>query len=138
MSKKTVKASDVFHAQQPFFGKKATFSEAFPTVDKLHVDVQESGSGVRPGFSHRGYDSATAHEYLDCRNSRCHNGGVKLGDVLRSLVDSESTTSETTHFCQGYEGSPRSKQLARQCDHSFKVTVTISYKPNRSEATKLK
>jgi hypothetical protein len=138
MSKnKTMNASDVFNATHPVFGKKASFADTFPTIEELHVDVLESGSGVRPGFHRRGYDSASAKEFVNCSNSHCFNGGFNLGDILREVVKSGNTTSETDHYCQGYEGSPKGKKFYQTCDHSFRVKISARYKATQPSASEV-
>ncbi len=47
---KRQKASDVFNQGESIMGPKVPLKEAFPTIDKLRVEVTESGRGVSPMF----------------------------------------------------------------------------------------
>lgn len=126
MSEKRDKASDVFNKTNYVLGEKKPFAEAFPQIEKLTVDVEETD-----GFStvsDCSYGNSTAGEYIDCSNSSCYKGGFRLGAIIREMIDKKSSETETTEFCRGYEGSPKGRRKYGPCDHQFNVKVKILYK----------
>ena len=127
---KRQKASDVFQESNFILANKAKFSDAFPTIAKLRVEVIESGRGVPAyiGSSPAVYDQTRAGEYLNCSNPLCYSGGFRLGALVRQMVMSGEKELETTELCQGYKGSPKGRKNYGPCGNSFKVKVNIEYK----------
>ncbi len=124
-----MKAQDVFNETDYPFGKASSFSEAFPTIADLRIEVEEYGDGVpeklrKTTYTHHNFPG----EYINCRNRRCYNGGFRLGELLRFMTAANKTESESTEFCQGYEGSPKGRVKDGPCENYFKVAITIEYK----------
>lgn len=124
---KRQKASDVFRETEFLFAKKSGFDQAFPQIASLSGTVEEDGDGVSKWRRIR-YLSKETGEYFDCSNPLCYNGGFSVGNILRGMVASGATREEDTHFCQGYEGSPKGRRRDRDCMNSFRVTVDIEYR----------
>jgi len=124
------KASDVFRETNFFLGEKVAFAKAFPSIETLRVEVEEDGDGVRYEWGRVSvYTQERSGEYINCSNLLCYNGGFRLGDILRHIVENKLTHHEAFEVCQGYEGSPKGRRKYRSCCNSFKVKVTITYKP---------
>jgi hypothetical protein len=68
------RARDAFEESQPFFGSKASFADAFPTVETLSMTVTEQDDH-RVELSTRTYGLENVSEYIDCSNPSCNRGG---------------------------------------------------------------
>ncbi len=122
------KASDVFREAQFLFARKGTFAEAYPTISKLKVEVEEQGRGVNAFYGPSVYTEENAGEYVDCSNPLCYNGGLHLGDILRAMVRENQTDREVAKLCQGYNGSPKGRRNYGPCVNSFRVKVHVDYR----------
>lgn len=129
MCDKREKASDVFQKINFVFAEKTTFEKAFPQIEKIKVEVIETGEGISDWNTKRIYDKNSAGEYINCHNNRCYNGGFCLGEIIRGMIYANKTETETTEFCQGYEGSPKGRKKYGNCFNHFKIKVKIEYKP---------
>ena len=136
-----MKASDVFGQSKPFLGGfTSEFDRAFPEIEKVVVEVEEEGDVSPDPFGgettkKRVYGKSTLPgEYIDCSNPRCYNGGFRLSQTLRFMVDSRETNREEIYFCQGYEGSPKGRVKYDDCDNRFKVKITVVYKEETPDA----
>lgn len=108
--------------------KKVLFKEAFPQIADIEATVTQPGRGLG------GYDSSRTltktnppGEYEDCNNPECCNGGVRIGEMLREMVENRQTQREFETFCPGYEGSPKGRRKYRRCGAEFKVRIKITY-----------
>lgn len=124
---KHMKASDVFNSHQPFYGEKSTFAKAFPTIEKLTVEVTEVPSHFSPGGKSV-YDEKSVGEFVNCTNTQCYNGGFKLGSIVREMVHVKQAEWSGSKRCQGYEGSPKGRKRYRSCWHDFEISIAITYR----------
>ncbi len=123
------KASDVFRDTEFVFGKKASFDEAFPTIEDLTVEVEEFGQGITKGNRQRVYRKQNfPGEYIDCDNPLCYNGGFSIGEILREMVANTQMELDTSKLCQGNEGSPKGRRIHKKCMNAFHIKVSIKYK----------
>ena len=123
------KASDVFRESTFVFGDKVPFEEAFPTIEDIEVRVTETGTGLFGESESRILrDKKHIGEFVNCSNSICYNGGVRIGSIINSMVSNLQTEYSKGHICQGYEGSPKGRKKYRNCVNYFKVEIHISYK----------
>jgi len=123
------KASDVFQEKNFMFSRKVSFDEAFPEIEDLIIEVEESSGVPSPGGSKSIYNRQNMPgEYINCSNSLCYNGGFSIGSILREMVSKKQTELETSKFCQGNEASPKGRRVYRKCWHSFKTKVSIKYR----------
>jgi len=120
------KASEVFRDANFVFSKKVSFDEEFPEIEDVKIVVRQSGRGIRDWNSVSHYGKVG--EYIDCANPLCYRGGFSIGDILRSMVRDRQEHYEGSHFCQGYEGSPKGRRKYGPCMNGFHVTVDITYK----------
>lgn len=127
-----MKASDVFREANFLFSTKTSFDEAFPEIEDIVVEVVEVGEGVgRWSDEERARIYSKSHlpgEYIDCSNSRCYNGGVSIGSIIRAMLRKHDTDHQVSKMCQGYEGSPKGRRRYRSCRNHFDVKVSIKYK----------
>lgn len=122
------KAQDVFQDTNYAFVEKSSLEKAFPSISDISVKVLESGEGVEEWNQERYFSRENAGEYINCSNSMCYNGGFRLGEILRYMVNNNLTEYETTRRCQGYEGSPKGRKRYGNCYNQFDIKVAIKYK----------
>lgn len=121
------KASEVFREANFVFAKKAPFSEAFPEIADVRIEV-EIGHGYS-GSDKRVYSGQyLPGEYVDCNNSLCYNGGFSIGQVLRDMVRARVADKEGSAICKGYEGSPKGRRKYRDCLNYFRYKVHVEYR----------
>lgn len=123
------KASGVFRESNFVFAKKVSFDEAFPEIEDLTVEVEESGHGISDWNRKSTYRKKYfPGEYIDCSNPLCYNGGFSIGSILSEMIRNKQTELETSKLCQGNEGSPKGRRIYRKCINFFKIKVSIKYK----------
>jgi hypothetical protein len=128
------KAQDVFNQGNYFFAQKVGFSQAFPEITNLKVEVNESGDGVsRFSGGLAIYDQNLVGEFINCSNPLCYNGGIRIGFKLGEMVRKKETQGQFSGSCQGYEGSPKGTKKYRDCCNYFQVKIFIKYKEPASE-----
>jgi hypothetical protein len=117
-----------------FFGQRTDFSGAFPMIDEINVEIEESGSGVAEWNKKSHYSKSTlTNEYIRCSNPRCRNGGFSLESIIREMFFTGKLIFETSTLCEGYEGSPKGRIKGKKCINYFKIKVTIKLKDDKSE-----
>jgi len=121
------KAQDVFNETNFVFATKTTFEKAFPEIEKISVEVTESGYGVYSNFRTSHYSNHNIAEYINCSNSSCYNGGFSIGTIIREMSYRKETEREGTAICQGNEGSPKGRRIYRKCLNSFEYKIHIVY-----------
>jgi hypothetical protein len=135
--RKRLKASDVYKQTDFFFsGPKLTFAQAFPEIEDLQVAVKETDQSYVPHtlVCESAYCRTNPPgEYVDCRNPDCYNGGFRMGDILREMVQQMRTDFTTTLSCQGYEGSPNGRRKYDRCYHVFEVSIRLAYRTSQEQ-----
>lgn len=128
------KASAIFDKTEFVFSRKASFSEAFPTIADVSIVVTRGGhDGVREWNRVQRF-GGNVGEYIDCSNPLCYRGGFSVGDLLRRMVASEQEQLSVGGIaCNGYEGSPGGRRRYRSCDNTFSVSIDIKYKSPASD-----
>ncbi|OQA71765.1 MAG: hypothetical protein BWY33_01951 [Candidatus Dependentiae bacterium ADurb.Bin246] len=126
--KERPKASEIFNDTDYVFSKKVGFEKAFPNIEDITVEVEETGEGVYRGVNKYTYKKGDIGEFVDCSNSFCYGGGISIGSILREMVLKKETQFDGMRFCKGNEGSPKGKKIYRKCMNQFKVKVNIKYK----------
>lgn len=127
-----LKASDVFQNTNFAFAQKTKFAAAFPQVESFKIEVLEQKDFWGREASHRHYSLENEPgEYINCNNSSCYNGGVSIGDILKTMVRENLRDFEVTKICQGNEGSPKGRKIYRKCLHQFKITASIEFKSSQ-------
>jgi hypothetical protein len=123
------KAGDLFRESTPVFGRKTTFAEAYPEIEDIVIEVEETGDSVDSENRHRRYTTKyLPGEFINCSNPMCYGGGFHLGSYLHSMVSEQKTELEESTLCRGNEGSPKGRRIYRKCLNLFKVKINITYK----------
>jgi len=117
------KASDIFRRRPVVFATQASFAEAFPSVERAEIEVEEAGAGLPVT---RRFSEVDAREFVDCSNPACYGGGVSVGAVLRAMIVDASTEVTHREMCRGYEGSHRRR--VADCRHVFTVHAALEYR----------
>lgn len=125
-----IKATDVFAGKSFLLGQTDDFNRAFPEIEHLRVVLKEEGEGVSQYTQKRSFTREhPPGEYENCHNPRCYNGGIRIGELLRSMIMSGETELRRHTHCQGYEGSPKGRVKHAPCDNCFTVTISLTTKP---------
>jgi hypothetical protein len=119
------KASEVFRNTNYVFATKLPFNEAFPEIEEIRVEVQETGYGT-PNYM--GVYDKRVGEFVDCSNSQCYNGGVSVGHIIREMVRERETDREASAICRGNEASPKGRRVYRKCLNQFSLKISLTYK----------
>jgi len=123
---KRLKANDVFaESHNPFVPRTSSFSEAFPSIKSIRVEIEEFDYGDFVGSSI--YTQGNLSQFINCKNPSCYNGGFNVGELIHSMEYEKQTEREFEAECQGYEGSPKGKRRTGSCEHTFNVKIKISY-----------
>lgn len=129
MKKIRQKASDVFKdSSYVFSSKTSSFDKAFPEIDSIKVEVEQSGDGVSEWNRKSTYNKEHfPGEYIDCKNPLCYNGGFSIGEIIRNMIMNKKTSLKDSKLCQGSEGSAKGRRIYRKCLNFFKVDVNLKY-----------
>ena len=108
-------------------GKPIAFSEAFPTIGALRIEVEIRKDGPMGPADTRyfGIDRPPG-EYVRCPRSSCVDGGWCIADFLRDMVAKGETTRQTGGICSGQERMNRSN--FRKCLTHYSADIEIGYK----------
>jgi hypothetical protein len=88
--KRREKASEFYRKRPPMFVQQAAFEEVFPDIDRVTVEVEESGYGAG------GYEKSNLPgEFIDCSNPQCYGGGFSIGRILRDMTRQKQTSLST-------------------------------------------
>jgi hypothetical protein len=128
------KAQDVFNDTKFTLSNKTTFEKAFPDIEKISIEVNEKGKGIKGELGRSLYGKSSISEYINCKNTKCFNGGFRIGEVIRSLYFNRETEAKGNCVCQGREGTPKGRRLYDFCENRFNFNVKIEYKP-KNETT---
>lgn len=122
------KLSELMNTRQPFFATRVdTFEEAYPTVEKVQVEVTET-QGFRGTSWTQKLNERSFTDAIDCTNPLCYGGGISIGSILHNMVRDGQTSLEETKSCRGYEGSPKGRRRYDRCAHSFRVMMQVEYR----------
>ncbi len=124
------KAQDIFNESEFLFSRKTSFTEAFPEIEDIQVEVKFTGAGIRSWNQTRHLTKESLGEFVNCQNPVCYGGGFSIGEIVREMVRSRKEKFEASRGCRGYEGSPKGRRRYRSCINSFDVKVQIKYKPD--------
>jgi hypothetical protein len=123
------KAQDLFIESNSFFTEKTSFAKAYPQIEDIVIEVEESGKGVDSWNRKRTYTKPyLPGEYVNCSNTLCYGGGFSIGRPLYEMISESKTESEGTAICKGNMGSPKGKRIYRSCGNFFRFKITVKYK----------
>lgn len=108
---------------KPIFGYYDTFENVYPMVQNIKVTVTETGrnaSSLYPSI----YNFKNFREIINCSNLACISGGLKIGSIVRDMIDAKETFLEIKDYkCEGHE-----KQINKICWNFFSYKIEIDYK----------
>ena len=112
--------------------RKDSFDQAFPRIEDLIVEVEETGH-IGSHFSKKGpkliyTEQSPPDDFINCSNPMCQNGGLSILSILLKMVANRQRALETSEKCSGYERSPRGSRSSKPCWNFFHVKVSIKYK----------
>lgn len=116
---------------RPLFGEPTNFLGAFPTVESIRVELEESGDFPigQPAFLRkRSLRDNDVGSSLRCSNPRCKQGGFSIQNAVSSMVAERERSKELAVRCNGHEGSPKGRRVGDPCTNRIKATVQITYK----------
>lgn len=95
---------------KPIFGQYDTFANVYPQVKVIKVTVTETGRNIASLHTSI-YDSRNFREVINCSNLACISGGLKIGSIVREMIDDKKNFLEVIDFkCEGHE-----KQINKIC-----------------------
>lgn len=125
MAKK--KASDYYNNSAPFLGRKVSFAQAYPNIEKLVVEVNEYVDFWKKNDGFYPYTKVLTEksfsEYVNCHSSSCDGGGFNINNILHEIVENSETAAKDTVNCIGHIKSQR-------CTHTFEYSIKVTYKEN--------
>jgi hypothetical protein len=120
------------------FGTQTDFLGAFPNVESVRVDLEESGNfpiGQSPHMRKRSLRNNEVGSSLRCSNPRCKQGGYSIEVIVSSMVAQRESAKELTVRCNGHEGSPKGRRRGDPCYNRIKGEVQITYKSGDTPKT---
>lgn len=113
---------------RPFIGQKSSFTDAFPEVEEISVEVKQSGeySWEHQLFSQ--YNKHNIPSIIPCANPMCQQGGFSLKMIIYGITSLKKTEEKRTICCDGHEGSPKGRRKGDPCDNYVEVKISVSYK----------
>jgi hypothetical protein len=117
---------------RPFLATTSDFSKAFPQIKDLEVIVVQDKYGyyIKDDWARKSsYNVHTVRSSIGCRNNQCKRGGLDLQQHLRFMVESRTTGSTYSMYCEGDEGTPAGRKRGDPCMNCFDVSVKIVYHP---------
>ena len=113
-----------------FSGDKVPFSEAFPTIKDLQIQVVTSAGITK--FDRKETRTYSIQfpppAYISCPKGGCTGNGFHVQRLLSGMVARKETEKTENKMCDGQEKMGRGKY--RSCIGNFSVTVKIEYQPN--------
>lgn len=105
------------------------FSETFPEIKDLRIEVHEYGPNILPNSGLRIYSKDNfPGEYIDCSNEFCFKGGFSIGDIIRRMVNDKQIDLRQVIMCQGNWASPKGKRKYRRCGNHIFINLHIELK----------
>jgi len=125
MSPKNSMPSDASKHISSSRGEKVnTYSEDYPSVAKLRVEVTQIGPfGERPHVSLTEASSGPAR----CDRPGC-NGSIKVENIIEMMVRGRQSDYKGVTICDGRERM--GKQTDRNCAHKFSIKAHVDYLPD--------
>lgn len=94
--------------------------EMFPAIESLMVKVASTIPGDAPGPT-VAFDEGTVPKRFPCPNEFCEHGGLKLVELVQSMVEAEETSRQFDVACEGASGS-------QKCLQRFVGSIVVTYR----------
>lgn len=125
-------AQELFQETNSFMiDRKVGFSEAFPEIKYVIIEVKQTGRGIDSYSRERAFDSRNFEvaEYIaSCSNPFCYGGGLQVGPTIRKMVRENVIETEGSSLCRGREASPKGRRTYGPCNNHFSFKITIKYR----------
>ncbi|MCP4985928.1 MAG: hypothetical protein GY928_07630 [Colwellia sp.] len=100
----------------------SVFKARFPSIENLEVSCEVKVKGLHLvksiSFSHENVE-----DMIYCDNSDCMSGGIRLFDMVGSMIEKNEINQSFSPICKGYEVINQQKHY---CDQQFLVNVEIN------------
>ncbi len=111
--------------------ERKTIKEIFPEVKSFIINVTERVPGLSDPLSTKSTqysENSYLNEMVPCSWPQCHNGGVRVGDIIRGILAERKEEYEETLLCGGYWGSPKGRvKYENHCNRYFIVKASVRY-----------
>jgi hypothetical protein len=121
---------------EPFLGTVASFRQAYPEVRTLKLEVSHRGNVAHESQRRRVYSESRLPSKIPCPNPLCREGGYDLNTFLITLTLGRATSYQDTWWCNGREGSPRTRGRRYPCMNSAEMSIEIVYQEPGDGGTK--
>lgn len=111
---------------EPFLGTVTSFREAYPEVRSARLEVTHHGDVDHESRRKRVYSRVSSK--IPCPNPLCRGGGYDLNTILMTLTHGKTTSYQSRWWCNGREGSLRTRARRYPCMNSVDVTIEIAYR----------
>jgi hypothetical protein len=101
---------------------KGVFSEVFPSIDEIELDVHAWPDGIEKVYGP--YDKTNLTRRLDCWNPRCRGGRFDLEPLIRGMLPERRTQQLFSLVCAAQELGRAAKPCQTRCD----IRITIRYR----------
>lgn len=105
-------------------GAPVAFSEAYPDVVSLRVEIETASLGSRGSWV-VSLDDFPGEVLECCQDMKCHDGGFPLMKFLRPHLAARSTVAEGGIGCCGHQVLMRKR---RPCSQHFRAKAAIEYR----------
>lgn len=111
---------DIFKARGATADIRVPFAEAFPEIERVQVDLEETGEGNR-GLGLRRFEKRSVREFINCSNQSCAGIGLSLGELLRDMANRRQARARIEKSCESQieNGCP--------CPNRFALDVSVTY-----------
>ena len=101
-----------------------SFEEAFPEIEEIEVDVEETDLVETQRTLH--YTIENIRGKVPCTNSQCTNRGVRLDSLISEMKREGDSHGEFTKSCEGVEKFGQNDH--RTCPHNFHVEIDLEFR----------
>jgi hypothetical protein len=105
------KAQDVFNDTNFIFSQKTTFEKAFPEIEKISVEVNESGEGVYRGYGLSHYGKHNIGEFINCKNPKCYNEDSTSEILFEVYISGKIRKQQEVHTVKERKELQREEEL---------------------------
>lgn len=112
----------------PFSRREDTFPNVYPQVSDIYIEYTETDSRYEDNYDEGNPKIISGINDIDfnipCCCSNCHNGGLNIEWVIRSMVGDKEVERHGEGGCGGYTN----KKTKEPCLNHFYYKIKIKYK----------
>ena len=109
----------------PLFGTVPTFRKAYPEVRTARLEITHRGDVDHQRI--HVYSESNMRSKIPCTNPLCWEGRYDLNTLLMTLTHGKAATYQSTFYCNGREGSARTRARRYPCMNSVEVSIALTY-----------